>query len=186
MKLLVTRHGETEGNVKRILAGVKDELTVKGVEQAKKLAKRLKNEKIDAIYSSPILRAKRTTEEIVKYHKNVDFHLVDELREGDLGSYKYKPMDRVDWNNLPSDVENKTSLYRRAKKIVNKAFKKYPKGTVLFVAHNGINKAIIRVIKNLHPEDKISIPQHNTALTVCEINSKGKKIKLFNCTKHLE
>ena len=43
MKLIITRHGETEGNVKRILAGTNDTITKKGKEQASKLSKRLKD-----------------------------------------------------------------------------------------------------------------------------------------------
>lgn len=167
--------------------GEKDNLTKKGLAQAKKLALRLKDEKIDAIYSSPILRAKQTAKEIAKYHKHIKLVFVDELKEGRTGkSFHKKHYHEVDWNNLPHDAENRTRMYKRAKKLVGKVFKKHPKDTVLFVAHNAINKALIRSIKGLHPESKAHIPQGNTALTVCEISKKRHKFTIFNCTKHLE
>ncbi len=186
MRLLITRHGQTHGNVKRIFLGDKDKLTKEGLAQAKKLALRLKDEKIDAIYSSPLLRAKQTAREIAKYHKHIKLVFVDELREGRAGSFEKKHYDEVDWDNMPADVESRTSIYKRAKKLVGKVFKKHPKSTVLFVGHNAVNKALIRSIKGLHPESKVHVPQSNTALTVCEISKKTHKFTIFNCTKHLE
>ena len=48
MKLILVRHGETEANVARIMQGCSPGVLSKlGKEQAKKLADRLKNEKID-------------------------------------------------------------------------------------------------------------------------------------------
>ncbi len=60
----LVRHGEAENNVRRILnsAPVKHEysLTEKGKEQVKKTAAYLATVGADALYSSPILRAKET------------------------------------------------------------------------------------------------------------------------------
>ena len=67
MKLIIARHGETEENKKGILQGhLPGKLTELGIEQSKKLALRLKNEKIDAIYSSDLARASNTAKEIIK------------------------------------------------------------------------------------------------------------------------
>jgi len=186
MKLIIARHGETEGNVKKILADIDDPLTSKGKEQAENLSRRLKNEKIDAIFSSPIIRAKETAKIIAKNHPNADFIIADELKEGELGSYLNKGFDEVDWELMPKDVESRLSMYQRAKIIVEKALEKYPKGTVLFVSHNAMNKAIIRFLRKWHPEDKKSIPQGNTAVTIFEISEKERKEIIFNCMQHLD
>jgi len=185
MKLLITRHGETEGNVKRILAGIKDKLTANGIRQAKKLALRLKEEEIDAIFSSPIIRAKETAEIIAKNHPKAKFIIVDELKEMGLGSYINKRFDEVDWDLMPEDVESRTSIYERAKTIIEKVLEKYPEGTVLFVAHNAINKAMIRFLRKWHSEDRRSIPQGNTAISIFNISPKERKEIIFNCTKHI-
>ena len=76
MKLIITRHGETIENAKRICQGhLGGNLSKKGKLQAKKLAERLKNEKLDVIYSSDLKRTKDTTKEIKKYHRNIPFGL---------------------------------------------------------------------------------------------------------------
>ena len=83
MRLILTRHGETEENVAGISQGqlLPGKLTDKGIEQAKKLASRLKDEKVDAIYSSDLARSADTAKIIAKYHSKVKFHLAKELRE---------------------------------------------------------------------------------------------------------
>jgi len=186
MKLIITRHGETEGNVKRILADIDDPLTSKGKGQAEKVSKRLKDEKIDAIMSSPIIRAKETAKIIAKNHPNAKFIVVDELKEGELGSYSNKGFDDVDWEDMPDDVENKLSLFERVQVVIKKVLEEYPNKTVLFVAHNAINKAMIRFLRKWHPEEKKSIPQGNTAITIFEISKDKREEIIFNCTKHLD
>jgi len=186
MKLIITRHGETEGNVNQILADSNDPLTPNGKKQAKALAQRLSNEKIDAIYTSPFKRARETAEIIHKKNKNAKLIIVEELKEMELGSYLNKKGTEVNWDVMPKDVESKNSLYERAKKAIERAVKEYPNGKVLFVAHNAINKAMIRFLRNMHPEDKMSIRQGNTAVTIFEISAKERKEILFNCMKHVE
>ena len=186
MRLILTRHGETKGNIKKILADIDDPLTTRGKKQAKAVSERLKKEKINAIFSSPIIRAKETAKIIARNHPNAKLILAEELKEMNLGSYLNKKFDEVNWDLIPKDVENKISLYRRAKKIVNRVLKQYPKGTILFVAHNAINKAIIRYLRNWSPEENKSIPQGNTAISIFEISTKRRKEILFNCMKHLK
>jgi len=65
MKLIITRHGKTKGNEKKLLQGSMDiGLSDEGKNQVKKLAKRLKNHKIELIFVSPLKRARQTAEEI--------------------------------------------------------------------------------------------------------------------------
>ena len=186
MKLIITRHGLTEGNAKRILADIDDELNSEGVEQVRKLSKRLEKERIAAIYCSPLIRAKKTAEIIAKNHPNAKVIFSDDLREMDLGSYLNKGFDDVDWENMPDDVESRTSMYKRAKIVLEKVIKEYPDGTVLFVSHNALNKALIRFLRGWNPEDKQPIHQDNAAVTIFEIKCNEVKEILFNDTKHLE
>lgn len=66
MKIMITRHRETiEGLRGEALGGRKHgHLAPSGIEQARALAKNLREEKFDAIYSSYLQRAKDTTLEI--------------------------------------------------------------------------------------------------------------------------
>ena len=68
--IYIIRHGETEWNVKKIMQGQKNSLlTTKGIQQAKQAAKQLKQIKFAAIFSSDLLRAKRTAQIIALEHK---------------------------------------------------------------------------------------------------------------------
>ena len=69
MRIIVIRHGETFQNAKHILMGQSHGvLSRKGIKQIHILALKLKNQKIDFIFSSDLRRAKDTTKEIARYH----------------------------------------------------------------------------------------------------------------------
>jgi broad specificity phosphatase PhoE len=186
MRLLITRHGETKGNTLRILAGVNDTLTKKGIRQAKKLAVRLKDEHIDIIFSSPMSRARKTAEIISKFHNESKFEISNDIRELDFGSSEGKKLDEIDWNNAPSDVETRTELHKRAKKFLSMLLKQHKNDTVLMVSHQALNKALIRVLKKIKPNSKESIRQANTNLTIFEVNKKSVTEIMFNSVLHLE
>jgi probable phosphoglycerate mutase len=189
MKLILTRHGETIENKQGISQGhLPGHLSKLGIEQAKKLALRLKKEKIDAIYSSDLARAADTAKEIAKYHKKTPINFVQKLREADLGSFTGKCSKNVDWDNRPDNIESAVSMQKRAKKLLDKVYNKYPDKTVLFVGHNGINKAMIGVILNKSADQLEEIGnQFNTSVNIFEIREDKKHvIHLMNCVKHLE
>lgn len=170
MKLILVRHGETEENRKGILQGHMDnQLTEKGIEQAKTLAESLENEKIDAIYSSDLARAKNTAKEIAKMHSEAKLKFVKLLRELYAGKYRGTKGSAMDWNNRPKEVESRKSMRERAKKILEKAYKEFPKGTVVFVGHAGINLALTSVVlgKTERYMAKTKI-QKNTGILVFE------------------
>ena len=189
IRLIVTRHGETIDNINGVLQGHRQgKLSSQGVKQAKAVAKRLKDEKIDCIYSSDLARTADTAKEIAKYHPKAPIYFVKELRETDTGSFTGKKSKDIDWNNRPADMESRDSLRKRSKKILDIAYKRYPDGTVLFAGHNGINRALISIILDKPEEfmDKIKRPE-NTSISIFDIKENNKnKMILENCIKHLE
>src|SRR3989344_8936348 len=70
MKIILIRHGESEHNAKITLSR-DSKLTKKGEIQAKHLGEKIKNKKIkiDAIYTSNLIRSKQTAEIISKIIK---------------------------------------------------------------------------------------------------------------------
>lgn len=68
MKLILVRHGEADDS-RRYWGKTDTELTAKGREQAAKLGRYLKNEKIDAVYASTLKRVLDTAEAITANHK---------------------------------------------------------------------------------------------------------------------
>lgn len=188
MKLILTRHAKTIENEKGILQGHSPgRLSEKGIKQAKKLALRLKNEKIDYIYSSDLARAADTAKEIIKYHPFTSLYLVKELRERNFGSLTDKKKKEVDWDKLGEEFETRVSMQKRAKKILNEVYKEHPNATIVFVGHGGFNRVLITVIlgKSLDYYEKID-SQSNTAVNVFEIKGdRNNIVHLMNCVKHL-
>jgi len=64
MNLYLVRHGLSEGNLANIHQPADSPLTKLGLKQAKAVAKRFSNVKIDVLYTSPMLRARQTAGEI--------------------------------------------------------------------------------------------------------------------------
>jgi broad specificity phosphatase PhoE len=81
MKIFIIRHGESTSDIENRYGGdYDDHLTGKGLEQAKKLAKKLEGKEIEMIFSSPRLRAKETAE-ILENKFGCQLQIVDDLRE---------------------------------------------------------------------------------------------------------
>ncbi|MCX6708990.1 MAG: histidine phosphatase family protein [Candidatus Woesearchaeota archaeon] len=192
MKLIIARHGETEENAKGICQGQSiGTLSRKGIEQAKKLALRLKDEKIDKIYVSDLKRAKDTAQEIIKHHPKAEITYTPELREKNWGTYEGKrreEMNEADFKNdnyRPEKGETRTEARQRAAKFADKLIKEHNK-TILLVTHVG---TIMHLMLHLLKKDWAEHEQymhHNCGLTILEINEKERKIVTLNCRKHLD
>src|SRR5262249_52357394 len=64
MSIFLIRHGETVGNAARIVQRPDNPLSPRGIAQAERLARRLRQEGVAGILSSDLLRAVMTTEVI--------------------------------------------------------------------------------------------------------------------------
>ena len=195
MRLILVRHGETLENKAGILQGqTQGHLSELGIEQAKKLAKRLKDEKIDAIYCSDLKRTKDTAKEIIKYHLKTPVRYVKELRERNCGCFEGK--NRSEWDKVKHNdeflkskgVETKRQVYDRTKKFLESILHEHKNDTVIFVSHGVFNRTIFCVILGKRIEDIDNVERyHNASMSIFEITENGNhKIHLLNCTKHLE
>ena len=85
MRLVLVRHGATDWNQQRRVQGLSNlGLNETGKKQAEALAQALKNEKVDAIYTSPLRRAQETAYAINRFHQ-VEVVTLDGLKELDVG-----------------------------------------------------------------------------------------------------
>ncbi len=196
MKLIITRHGYTEENEAGIFQGhLPGKLTEEGIEQAKKLALRLKDEHIDYIYSSDLARGADTAKEIAKFHPNTPIEFTTELRERNLGEFQGKKKSDLGFDNKsfkvthiqPKNGETMEQLFDRAKAFLDKIIPKHKDGTVVLVGHNGINKSLMAVImgKDYTGIDDIE-NQHNTGVNIFEIDEdRNHKIHILNDVSHL-
>lgn len=84
----IFRHGQTQWNIKKIIQGHKDSpLTEEGLEAARSIAKVLKTVAFDAVYSSDLLRAKKTAQVLAREHK-LTVMTTKLLRERAFGQYE--------------------------------------------------------------------------------------------------
>lgn len=112
-RVILVRHGHTDLNntdkSEDRIRGWKDiPLNDEGREDAEKAAKKLKDVKIDQIFSSDLSRAKETAEIINKDH-NVSIIATMALRPWNLGEYQGQITDKV-IDQINEHIENPTEV----------------------------------------------------------------------------
>jgi len=153
MRIIFVRHGQSMKNAK-LTDDKNSKLTKKGKSQAEHLGEWLKKQKISAIYSSNLIRAKETAEIISKITKIKIKDTFDELNE-----YSSK--------NLRSGIKRLfNGRLNKLKKLLNKISKEKEKNkTILIVAHGITNKIIIGYLVQIPLKKQIlRFKQHNTGM----------------------
>ncbi|MCX7955654.1 MAG: histidine phosphatase family protein [Patescibacteria group bacterium] len=114
----LVRHGLTDWNIESRLQGQSDiPLNKKGEEQARQAAEKyFKNIHFDAVYSSDLVRAKKTAE-IITLNKKITIETTKILRERSFGPHEGKTIKQME-KELKMDLEKlRTLSYKEAKKI---------------------------------------------------------------------
>ena len=194
MRVIILRHGETLANATNIIEGHKPgKLSKKGIEQAKKVALRLKNERIDLILCSDLTRALETAKQIRSHHLQTTFLITKKLRETYFGRWEGKSREYAGFKDgykppLPADAETREESYNRAKKFLEETSQKFLNKTVLIVTHNAFYKSIVAVITGkTHEEIGNMETYHNTGLSIFTLSdNKSWYNILHNCRKHLD
>ena len=105
-KIILVRHCEAMGNLNRQFQGHTDaEVTETGKKQLELLALRMRNVKIDYLYSSPLKRAYATAEAINQYH-HLPIHVDADLMEINGGYWEGGP-----WNDFSTLYPEDYSLW---------------------------------------------------------------------------
>ncbi|NTU98393.1 histidine phosphatase family protein [Candidatus Falkowbacteria bacterium] len=187
MKIIVVRHGETEENLKGIIMGHdQGTLTALGYEQAKKAARALEKEKIDAVFTSDLARAAETAKIIAAFHTEAPFFATEKLRERDYGAIQGMNKADVDWEKCENELESLHQVQSRAVELIDAVWQDYPQGQILAVSHGAAMRALVALAKDesLQQPYDTSKPG-NTAIYRFEYD--GKKLSLTdeNNLKHL-
>ena len=142
MKIYVVRHGQTDWNVEGKIQGQFDtNLTEKGCEQAENLRKMLGEVKFDAVFCSPLIRAKKTCEIILNNSGNkVTYEPC--LMERDFGVMVGKKDNFMSFWNLKNlrtaeGVESIEDMEKRIFPFIEKIKREYKNGNILIVTHQG-------------------------------------------------
>ena len=152
--IFLARHGESDWNVAKRFQGHSDRpLTERGREQAHALADLVASEKIEAVYTSPLSRA-RETAEIVAARVGLEPVALAELREVDTGSWS--GLSRADvetrfpegftrWRSGGSGWEDGETYEEMAERVIGALrtiAEDHPDGRVLIISHGGPIRAI--------------------------------------------
>jgi broad specificity phosphatase PhoE len=152
--IFLARHGESDWNAANRFQGHSDRpLTKLGRRQAETLAELVAAENVDAIYSSPLIRALETAR-IVAARTGLDVVPVDDLCEVNTGSWSGLSRDEVA-ERFPEAFERWTSggagwedgetyedMAARTLRAVSRMAGAHPEGRILVVSHGGPIRAI--------------------------------------------
>jgi phosphoserine phosphatase len=149
--ILLARHGETDWNLGRRVQGQSDTpLNETGRAQARTLAEELAGERIDAVYSSDLVRAHETAR-IVAEPRGLHVTALPDLREKHFGTWEGLTDDEVlvrfpearrgHWG----DGETTEDVARRVVGALLRIAESHPDGQVLVVSHGGpLRAALVR------------------------------------------
>ena len=160
--LYIVRHGQSHANVNKIISGHFDSpLTELGEAQAQTLGEKLRDIHFDAVFSSDLVRAKRTAE-LAQLERKLVVQTTTLLRERSFGSYEGKSHALFDEENkellemrkllskeerekvaFGGTGESGTQLIGRLLLFLREVSVAYPGKTILIVTHGGMLQALL-------------------------------------------
>jgi probable phosphoglycerate mutase len=200
LRIYLTRHGQTEWNLKGKMQGWKNsDLTEKGIGNAQSLGRSLKDIDFDKIYSSSAGRTLETSKHI-RGDREIEIIADDRLIEMGFGIWEgmeheevkkiYAQQHKNFWEAphlyTPIDGEEFHEVKNRVDSILEEIIRK-EKGNVLIVTHAVIVKVILSKVKGI-TLDKLWDPPfiHDTCLSIIEIEDGKMKLIKEADIGHLE
>lgn len=198
--LILIRHGETPYNRDKRYQGHRDTpLIRKGERQTEEIALRLRDEPLDAIYSSDLKRTRYMAEAINRYH-SLKINILPQLREIDFGDWEGKTHDEIqeewkelldEWKNEPSKIkiprgESIKDLAKRVRTTVKKILNDHPNQRVAVITHGGPIRIILMNALGLGLDNWWETITSNGGISIVKYQSNNAKVLLQNDTSHLE
>lgn len=196
-EIFLIRHGVTIYNEEAKYLGRTDvPLSPAGLAQAHLVGQRLMSKGIETIYTSPLIRAKKTAEIIAEY-TSAPVEVLTDLQEIDFGCFEGKTYREIKsefgkiidlWLENPHEVEipeGEAVSEIRSRVLRLKEFISNVKGKVALVGHGGILKLLLFEILSMEPHFwEITIS--NGSLTHLVFLSSNPSVVKLNDTSHFE
>lgn len=199
--IYLIRHCEAMGNLKRVFQGSTDcDISETGAKQLEYLKERFKNIRLDAVYSSPLIRARKTAE-AVACGKGLEIITRRNLTELCGGVVEGRPFQEAfnsipgladTWNNHPQDFapeggEAMRNAYVRIYDEITELVRINRDKTVAAVSHGGVLRCLMcRVLYNDINRLKDVPWCENTAVTLLKIDDSDKiGVEFFNDYSHV-
>lgn len=187
LNVYLLRHGQTPYNAdaNRYCGRTDAPLTDKGIRQAKAVYQRLKGVRLDAVYSSPLSRARRTAELAAGWEKvqtdqrliEIDFggwenKTKEEFVAEDPGSWA-KWIDDPQHSRAGNTGESGGAVIKRLDEFFNEMLIRHAGGTILVVGHNGTNRLYMAHKLGMPLQHYRRLFQENSAITLFELDDSG-------------
>lgn len=199
MRVLLIRHGQTDWNAQGRWQGHSDvPLNEAGLSQARALADRLVDWRLEAIYSSDLKRASMTAAIIAKGRALTPI-LDPAWRERDVGAFAGLTSEEAatrfprQWAELrrgflnPPGGEHHLDMYERVISAFGNLLASHQTGDIAVVSHGGTLSLVISHVLGLEPgkHGKFTL-KGNTGLSIVESDGDGLRLTLLNDTCHLD
>ncbi len=202
LKLILTRHGETEWNAAHRIQGHADiGLNEKGEAQAVALAGHLEGMDISAIYSSDLSRALKTAQAIAGKFPEAEFIKTSLLRERDWGALEGHTWEQLT-EKFPDDVkqmksnspdyappggESKLTALQRVDKFIQELAETREGQTVVAVSHGGLSALFLRRALGLPFDTRAPFRIDNCSISELHRDESGFWVVAgMNCVCHLK
>ena len=179
MKLIITRHGQAEDNVRGITMGQRDSaLTTLGVQQAqsKTLVLKKLSQKIDRIYASDLGRCVQTAQIISDELGLQEIVLDKNLREISFGKYEGLPYSSIPQTKsgymkvrFPGGESNEI-MVKRVIDAVNRVYDVNENASVLIVTHSGPIATILASYYDKNLQEMLDSKIGNDEIIQLQIN----------------
>ncbi len=172
--LYLVRHGRTAWNHTDRLQGWADHpLDLVGRAQAAAVAGALRDVPFEALYTSPLRRARETADLIAEPH-GLPVQLDERLRERNVGEWVGLTLDEArarapelfkgDWRQAGAPGgEPQAALAARVAAALADIVAAHPQGTVALVSHGGSLSALLTQVLGIPITRTVSFSFHNTA-----------------------
>ncbi len=199
VRLYLVRHAESTWNAEGRVQGHADPpLSERGLAQAERLAERFRGEPIDALYSSPLERARQTAERIAEATA-LATQIDDRLKEHDMGLFtglvwreiveQFPEFSRA-WMERAMDMpggEKQAAFHMRATGVMQDIAARHPDGQIVVVSHGGILGEYLAHLLGLDPERRPPFRFDNASVSVVEVGGPlpAPRVHRLNDVSHL-
>lgn len=192
-RLYLVRHGQSVANVTWEFSyrRVDPPLTDLGIRQARLTAEHLRSVQVDAIYSSPMLRAVQTAE-IFGTALGLDVQVIEELREVDVGDLEDQAPTREAWavhtrihhdwasGNLDAAFPGGEDYHRltgRALRAFAQIVAERTGQASVVVAHGAIfTAAVAALCPTVRMAEIMGLPNSNCGITTVDVQTESAKL----------
>jgi broad specificity phosphatase PhoE len=199
-RILLIRHGATTLTAEDRFAGATNvDLSEEGRRQARFLADRLAEEKIVAVYASPLQRT-RDTAAIVAAPHNLEVRIEDGLREIDHGRWEQLTRKEVEqryadeyaqWEEdpftfAPEGGETGVSVIARALPVIRSIVLRHTGGTVAVISHKATIRLLMSTLLGIDARGyRDRLDQAPACLNVLDFRDTVRaRLMLYNDTSH--